>query len=203
MGVNGIDFAPSSFREFYFFAKGAKMTQANESQFVKAAKNFENQSGLTAMKKVNALKAGLAGALSLNVIHEYARHTIPNAPHVDQLAMRAVGLFVLKPLHREIPLKTLRRITMMGDIASNTLYYAFVVGAGSKTQNLWKRALLFGLGAGVATVVLPPLTRVGQQPSRNLPLTASLTVAWYTIGALVAAGLYTAVRRSPAHALSE
>ena len=44
------------------------------------------------MNLMKALTAGIVGAGTLNLIHESARKKIPNAPHVDLVAMRGVGL---------------------------------------------------------------------------------------------------------------
>ena len=149
------------------------------------------------MNRLKALKAGMTGAAALNLVHETGRHWIPNAPHVDLLAMRALGLYFLMSLGLHPNLKNLRRWTMAGDLISNSLYYALMLVA-SKHQNsrsIWKRAWLYGAGAGALVVVLPSLMKkLGQQPSKNLPLTASLTVAWYTLGSLVAASLYTRMK---------
>jgi hypothetical protein len=89
--------------------------------------------GETEMENLDALKAGAAGAISLNIIHETARKLLPNAPHVDQIGMRAV--------------------TLAGDLLSNSLYYALVVGSGKKqdVRSVWRKAAFFGLAAGVGT----------------------------------------------------
>lgn len=144
------------------------------------------------MMTIPSLVAGVAGAGALNLIHESARKTIPNAPHVDLLAMRGVGLFFLRPLGAQVPLGKLRRWVLAGDLISNSLYYAAVVGA-SRNQNpasVWKRSLAWGLFAGGTVVALPSLLRMQQQESRNFPVTAALTVAWYTIGSLTAAAVF-------------
>lgn len=124
------------------------------------------------------LISGAVGALSLNALHETASHSIPNAPRVDVIGMRALS----KPLHwlgySPSPAR-LRRMTFAGDLISNTLYYAFV---GKSVR----RAAVLGVLAGVGAVVLPPKMGLGQQPSRNFPVTAALTVAWYTFGAFAA-----------------
>jgi hypothetical protein len=142
---------------------------------------------------VPALGAGIVGAVSLNLIHESGRHLIRNAPHVDQIAMRAIGQYILIPFRLEVSLKNLRRIALAGDLISNSLYYALVVGASRRQEPkaVWQRSLFWGVAAGAGAVLLPPRMKLGQQFSRNFPLTAALTVAWYTIGSLVAAGVFS------------
>ncbi len=143
-----------------------------------------------------AVVAGLAGAGTLNLIHETARRFIPNAPHVHEVAMQANQRFVFSPLGIQLSKRNLYLATLAGDLVSNSVFYAAVVnGMGRSDQNsVWKRATLFGLGAGVLTVILPPLAGLKQQPTRNFAKTATLTAAWYLLGSLVAAAGFNASR---------
>lgn len=113
------------------------------------------------MNTANAIKAGAIGAASLNLVHESARHLLPNAPHVDLLAMKALGVYLLEPLGIEMNPKTLRRITLAGDLISNALYYAAAIGASKKVDStaVWKRAWFWGLTAGATVVVMPSLMK--------------------------------------------
>jgi hypothetical protein len=142
------------------------------------------------METAKALKSGIIGAISLNLIHETARKLIPNAPHVDEIGMRALQRFVLTPLDFHPSRRHLRQMTLAGDLLSNSLYYALISGVSERQNSkaVWRRAWVLGLAAGLGAVVLPPLMRLGQQRTSNFPATASLTVAWYVFGAL-AAGL--------------
>lgn len=140
-----------------------------------------------------AALSGIVGAASLNIIHESARKLMPDAPHVHSVAMRAMQKFVLDPLDVTLSKQELYLLTLAGDLVSNSLYYAAVVGASpekSSQGSVWARAAGFGLAAGALTVVLPPAAGLGQQPSRNFAKTAGLTVAWYVLGALAAAAVY-------------
>lgn len=150
------------------------------------------------MTEFSTLTSGFIGAAALNLTHETGRKLIANAPHVDLLAMRALGIYVLKPLNQEISLPRLRRITMIGDLISNSLYYAITLKASKnqEARSVWKRAWTSGLIAGSIVAFAPPFTRLGPQPSRNRPLTALLTIAWYTIGSLAAASAYRAFQSS-------
>ncbi len=138
----------------------------------------------------HSLRAGFAGACALNALHEAARVTLPNAPQVDQIGMRAIDK-ILIPRGIVLSQMNLRRVAFLGDIISNTLYYAAIskVASSKSRSSVWKWATILGLGAGVGAVVLPPKIGLGQQPSRNFPVTASLTVLWYLTGSLVTAGV--------------
>ncbi|RYU83713.1 hypothetical protein [Hymenobacter persicinus] len=142
---------------------------------------------------LQALGSGLAGALALTLLHETARRLRPeNAPRMDVLGMRALR----KLLHQaEAPQPnddTLFNLTMAGDVLSNGLYYS-LVGSGKKA---WQRGAVLGLAAGVGGVVLPGPLGLGEAPSARTPQTKLMTVAWYLVGGLVAAGTSRAWRRA-------
>lgn len=75
-------------------------------------------------------------------------------------------------------------LTMLGDVVSNGLYYS-LVGTG---RGVWTRGLALGLAAGVGGVVLPGPLGLGNGPSNRTPQTKAMTVAWYLLGGLTAAG---------------
>lgn len=112
------------------------------------------------------------------------------------MAMKAVDKFILRPLDLRLSERNLYLVTLLGDFISNSIYYAGIVGFSSSPKKAWRNAALLGIGAGALTVVLPPVAKLGQQPTRNFPLTAALTVGWYTLGALVAAGVWQFVSSS-------
>ncbi|WP_317172766.1 hypothetical protein [Hymenobacter sp. HDW8] len=80
---------------------------------------------------------------------------------------------------------------MAGDLLSNGLYYS-LVGTG---KNAWQRGLVLGLAAGIGGVVLPGPMGLGEAPSNRTPQTKLMTVAWYLIGGLAAAGVARATRK--------
>ena len=149
-----------------------------------------------------ALKAGVVGASALNALHESARRIDPNAPRVDSVAMRAVQRFILGPLNIHLSERNLYVATLAGDLISNSLFYAGIVGAFRKNgaKSVVARSVVFGLGAGLLTAALPPLLRLGRQPTREPLKSESLTVAWYAIGALVTAAAFLAGRETESSA---
>lgn len=144
-------------------------------------------------KRIQHLTGGLAGALVLTLAHETARRLRPaDAPRLDVLGMRGLRK-LLGQAHAPQPgPDTLFNLTMAGDIISNTLYYSLIdTGRHALTQGL-----LFGLAAGVGGVVLPGPLGLGTAPSGRTPQTKAMTVAWYTLGGLVAGAVGRAVRRA-------
>jgi hypothetical protein len=138
-----------------------------------------------------SLGPGLAGAISLTLVHQGARAVLKHPPRMDVLGMRSIKKvsrwFGRRPAHG----RTLYRQSLVGDLVSNTLYYALV--AMGRPRRIYLRGALLGALAGLGAVVLPPYLGLGERPSRAKRSTSFLTVAWYTLGGLGAAH---AARRS-------
>jgi len=136
-------------------------------------------------KLPQALFSGFAGSVVLTLLHENARRIAPEvAPRMDILGMRALRKLINKADGPQPGHDTLFNVTMAGDILINGLYYGFV-GRGKKA---WGRGALLGLAAGVGGVVLPGPLGLGTAPSSRTPETKLMTVAWYLLGGLAAAG---------------
>ncbi|WP_375419098.1 hypothetical protein [uncultured Hymenobacter sp.] len=144
-------------------------------------------------KLAQHLTGGLAGALALTLVHETARRLRPeDAPRMDALGMRGLRKLLGKADAPQPDHATLFNLTMAGDIFSNTLYYSLIdTGRHALTQGL-----LLGLAAGVGGVVLPGPLGLGTAPSGRTPQTKAMTVAWYTLGGLVAGAVGHALRRA-------
>lgn len=150
------------------------------------------------MRLTAALVSGLAGASALTVVHELARRVIPDAPRVDVLGMRAIAAGLRASGAAPPPSGRLYWWALVGDLASNTLYYSLAAWGAPKRAPL--RGALLGLGAGAATVVLPPLVGLGTRPQARTPQTQALTVLWYLVGGLTAGLAASALARGSAQA---
>jgi hypothetical protein len=143
------------------------------------------------MRLLPSLAAGFAGAVALTALHEVARRLRPHdAPRMDVLGERGLR----KLLHlADLPQPSegvAYSATMLGDILSNGFYYS-LVGSGPRSLS---RGLLLGAAAGVGGVVLPGPLGLGEAPSNRTPQTQAMTVAWYTVGGLVAGAVAQALR---------
>lgn len=142
---------------------------------------------------LTALGSGLAGAAVLTVIHETVRRIRPeDAPRMDVLGRRAIARGMEMVGVEPPPATTLQGVALAGDLISNGLFYA-LIGAGSP-RHTWLRGAALGLAAGIGGVVLPPLIGLGSHPSRRTPQTKGMTIAWYLLGGLAAAGVYSVTR---------
>jgi hypothetical protein len=131
--------------------------------------------------------------MSLTLLHESARQALPNAPRVDLLGMQAISKTLRKSGRRPPRRAQLHRISLVGDLISNTLYYS-AVGMGSPDSALVRGALL-GAGAGVGAVALPKPMGLSRRYSARTPETRAMTIAWYLTGGLVAALAYRLLGR--------
>jgi hypothetical protein len=144
------------------------------------------------MKVLPSLAAGFAGAIALTALHEAARRLRPHdAPRMDVLGERGLRK-ILDLADLPQPAEGVAyTATMLGDILSNGLYYTLV---GSGKHSL-PRGLLLGAAAGVGGVLLPGPMGLGEAPSNRTPQTQAMTVAWYTVGGLVAGAVAQALRQ--------
>ncbi len=146
----------------------------------------------TTTQVLTALGSGLAGAATLNVIHETIRRIRPaDAPRMDTYGRRSIArgmeMIGVTPPSRN----ALQGLALAGDIVTNSLFYA-LVGAGSRDpKGAMLRGAALGAAAGIGAVVLPPVMGLGSAPSRRTPQTKVMTVAWYLAGGLAAAGVWS------------
>ena len=135
------------------------------------------------MKLSSAIGGGIAGAITLTLIHETIRRPVTNAPRMDLLGMEAIAK-TLDSFDAEVPEEDkLFKITMAGDIISNSLYYS-LTGIGKGEQAILRGALL-GLAAGVGAVYLPEPLGLNAAPAGRTLQTKIMTFALYTIGGVV------------------
>ena len=136
---------------------------------------------------LRAIASGVAGAAALTAVHETARRTIPHAPRMDVIGRRGIAKSMYAMGVEPPKGQSLQATALVGDLVSNSVYYS-LIGLGSDgSRATWRRGLVLGLAAGLGAAFLPPLLGLGRQPGRRGPATHLLTVAWYTIGGLVAA----------------
>ena len=132
-----------------------------------------------------ALASGLAGACAVTLMNETIRQLDEDAPRLDLLGMRALAE-VVSPDH-------LRTEALVGDIASNTLYYSIVAAAPADQAPLCGATL--GLGAGIGAVLLPGPLGLGEDATNRSTKTRILSVAYYTTAGLLAGMVFRSLAR--------
>lgn len=136
------------------------------------------------MKAVKDLFGGMLGAVTLNVLHEIYRRFDPLAPRVDLVGEEALTKTVQATGHQAPTGKRLYFATLIGDILSNSIYYA-LIGKGHK--HLLLRGAALGLAAGVGALTITKPLGLDDTPVNRSARTKVLTVAWYLAGGIVTA----------------
>lgn len=143
------------------------------------------------MRKLKAIIAGFAGAVALNILHETVRRFDPKAPRVDLVGKEALSK-TMKSVGATPPTGVaLTEATLVGDIFSNTLYYS-LIGSGKGNKN-WIKGIMLGLSAGIGALSLPKPMGLNDTPVTKSKRAETLTVAYYTLGGLVAAATFAAL----------
>jgi len=143
------------------------------------------------MSKMKNIMAGLGGAIALNILHESLKKKNSDMPRVDLLGEEALQ----KTLHyfgTEIEgEKPLYAATLAGDVLSNAMYYSMIGNGGP--NNVWVRAVAYGVAAGVGAITLPEPMGLDPEPVTKSNTSKALTVGYYVAGALVTAALIKAI----------
>jgi hypothetical protein len=115
---------------------------------------------------------------------------------MDVLGRRAIAAGV-RAVGGDPPSRAqLQGAALAGDLVSNAAYYS-LVGLGGADGAVARGGLL-GVVAGLGAVFLPGPLGLGTGPSRRTPQTAAMTVAWYTLGGLVAGAVYGCLQKDEA-----
>jgi hypothetical protein len=141
------------------------------------------------MDAIRSIIGGAAGAATLTAVHQAAQRTVSYAPRVDVTGRRAIAKSLTIAGVNPPKGRRLHNAALAGDLISNSAFYA-ALGLSSR-HHLWRNAALLGLAAGVGAVALPPVLGLGTKPTARTPQTSAMTVAWYMLGALAAAGTMT------------
>jgi len=136
------------------------------------------------MGKISNLSAGLAGAVALNMLHESLKNK-RTTPRIDFLGEQALQKSVRYFGGNITDTDDLYKITLAGDIISNTIYYSWI--AAAKRQNLFVRAVALGLLAGVGAVKLPEPLGLNPKSVAKTNQIKAMTVGYYLFGAVITA----------------
>jgi hypothetical protein len=138
-----------------------------------------------------SLASGAAGALALTAMHELGRRRFPNAPRMDQVAMR--GLRRILPGEHRNPIR-LHQLALAGDLVANAAYYSVIPASTPKAT--WTRAAILGTAAGICALLLPQHFGLGAPRNSDKRTNQAMTIGWYLIGAVATALVATASHRA-------
>ncbi len=136
------------------------------------------------MKISSALLGGLAGAVTVTILHELMKQNVSNAPRMDKLGMESIEEGLEKA---DLPVPDKQELfgaAMVGELLTNSLYYA-LAGIG-KRENATKKGSVLGLAAGLGSVLLPKPMGLNARHSNKTAKTQLLAMGLYLVGGLVA-----------------
>ena len=90
--------------------------------------------------------------------------------------------------------RRLHRLALLGDLVSNSLYYAAI--AAPTARATWLRAAALGSAAGIGALLLPQPMGLGAPPHSERRANQVMTIAWYTAGAVAAAAVANLLGRT-------
>lgn len=138
------------------------------------------------MKLLTSLAGGLAGALSVTILHELIRKIDPSAPRLDKLGEQAAAGLIRKTGHQPPSGNKLTATALVGDIVGNTLYYSL---AGTRMKKALSTGGMLGLGMGVGALKLPGALGLNGSLVNSTSKRRWITVGLYVAGGLIAAGV--------------
>jgi len=136
------------------------------------------------MKLLASLAGGLAGAVTITLLHEIIRKIDPSAPRMD-LVGKAVTEKLMHKAGQHPGKKQLYASSVAGSIMANTLYYS-LAGLGHKPLSVGS---MLGLTAGAGAVALPAKLGLNGAHSNGSMKRKWITMALYLTGGLVAAAV--------------
>jgi hypothetical protein len=148
----------------------------------------------TEMKKlISSVIGGIAGAGALNIIHQTVKQFYHDAPRVDLIGEEALSKG-MKKMGLEPPKgNILFTATLAADLLSNAAYYSLIGKANKK--HLLITGAATGLAAGIGALTLTKSLGLNDAPVTRTVPTKLLTVAWYTIGGLIAGAVILNLRK--------
>lgn len=141
-----------------------------------------------------AVRAGLAGAVTATLLNEVGKRFLPEAPRMDIAGERAIAGGMEAAGMQPPTGQRLFRLSLLGDVISNSAYYALVGVGGS--SGAWKRGAAIGATAGLGAAFLPQRLGLGREPSARTSATRGLSFLWYTFAGLAAAFVASRSRKS-------
>lgn len=144
------------------------------------------------MKLLASLAGGLAGAVTVTVLHELIRKVDPSSPRMD-LVGKAVTEKLMQKAGQPSPSRNqLYATSLAGSIIANALYYSL---AGLGHKNLLSLGSMLGITAGAGAVTLPGKLGWNGIHSSGTTKRKWMTIALYVAGGLVAAAVTRRLER--------
>lgn len=138
------------------------------------------------MKLLASLAGGLAGAITVTILHEVIRKIDPSAPRLDLVGEKATQKLVQKTGYHPPTGNKLYATSLAGSILANTLSYSLAGISGKRPLSV---GTIMGATMGFGAVTLPgKLGLNGTHTSRDQKK-KWMTIILYIAGGLVASSV--------------
>lgn len=139
------------------------------------------------MKVLYSLISGLAGSITLTVLHQCLVKTVKHSPRMDRLGMEVFDKTLTELDLPGLPEEKLYNATLLGDVAGNAAYYAL---AGLSPKHSQVSGSVLGIAAGAGAIALPEKLGLNPRHSNATTQTKALTLVLYLAGGLVAGSVF-------------
>jgi p-aminobenzoyl-glutamate transporter AbgT len=127
---------------------------------------------------------GFIGASVLTVAHQILKSQTPDAPRLDKLGMEGAAK-VIDKFNLPVPKDKLYIVSMLSDLAMNTMYYSQV--GNKRGFGTLSKGMTLGLTMGGGVTALPGLLGLDGDLSSKNKKTTLMTMGLYALGGLAAA----------------
>jgi hypothetical protein len=143
------------------------------------------------MKLISSLAGGLAGAITVTIIHEVLRKTSPHAPRLDETGKQLTKNILQKAGRAPLSERQAYRSSLVGELLANAVYFSL---AGSQMKHAFRNGGLLGLTAGLSAATLPSKLGLNGNGahSNGAHKKSGSSKKWITIGLYLAGGLVSA-----------
>jgi hypothetical protein len=142
------------------------------------------------MKLLSSLAGGLAGAVTVTIIHEVLRNTTRHSPRLDETGKKITNKILERSGRAPLSEKQAYRTSLAGELLANAIYFSL---AGSQMKHAFRTGSILGLTAGLGAVSLPPKMGLNGNGAHNGSHThGNKSKKWMTIGLYLAGGLVSA-----------
>lgn len=134
------------------------------------------------MKLLNGIISGLAGAISVTLLHELTRKIYPGAPRLDRLGEQATAKLIKSAGGNAPSEEKLYGPALVSDVAANALYFGI---AAANAKHPVRTATIMGITAGLGAINLPSKLGLNKEFSAGTKEQKFITLALYTIGGII------------------
>lgn len=144
------------------------------------------------MKVLASLAGGLAGAVTVTILHELIRKIDPSAPRLDLVGQKATEKLVQRTGHKPPTGNNLYATSLAGSILANTLSYSLAGISGKRPLSV---GTIMGATMGLSAVTLPGKLGLNGHHVKNDQRKKWMTVVLYIAGGLVASAVARQVEK--------